>query len=70
MGLGAAARSAAQSFDRIAAGYDRLGDLSENDSIMVWLVSVLPPVGRALDLDCGAGRHAARLAAAAVQCRY
>jgi len=27
MGLSAAARSAAQSFDRSAAGYDRLGDL-------------------------------------------
>src|SRR5580700_8174728 len=63
MGLSAAARSAAQSFDRTAAGYDRLGDLSENDSISSWLVSVLPAAGgRALDLGCGAGRHAVLLA--------
>jgi 2-polyprenyl-3-methyl-5-hydroxy-6-metoxy-1,4-benzoquinol methylase len=63
MGLSAAARSAAQSFDRTAADYDRLGDLSENDSIRGWLVSVLPPAGgRALDLGCGAGRHAVLLA--------
>jgi hypothetical protein len=33
MGLSAAARSAAQSFDRTAADYDRLGDLNENDGI-------------------------------------
>jgi SAM-dependent methyltransferase len=63
MGLSAAARSAAQSFDRTAADYDRLGDLSENDSIMSWLVSVLPAAGgRALDLGCGPGRHAVLLA--------
>ncbi len=63
MGLGAAGRSAAQSFDRIAADHDRLGDLSENDGIRNWLVSVLPPAGeRALDLGCGAGRHAVLLA--------
>jgi len=63
MGLSAAARSAAQSFDRTAADYDRLGDLDENDSIRSWLVSVLPPAGgRALDLGCGAGRHAVLLA--------
>jgi hypothetical protein len=50
MGLGAAARFAAQSFDRIAAGFDRLGDLSDNDGIRSWLVRVLPPAGgRALD---------------------
>jgi SAM-dependent methyltransferase len=63
MGLSAAARSAAQSFDRTAADYDRLGDLTENDSFGSWLVSVLPPVGeRALDLGCGTGRHAVLLA--------
>jgi SAM-dependent methyltransferase len=63
MGLSAAARSAAQSFDRTAADYDRLGDLSETDSIRSWLVSVLPPAGgQALDLGCGAGRHAVLLA--------
>jgi SAM-dependent methyltransferase len=63
MGLSAAARSAAQSFDHIAAGYDRLGDLGENDSIRSWLMSVLPPAGRrALDLGCGVGRDAVLLA--------
>ena len=45
MGLSAAARSAAQSFDRTAADYDRLGDLDENDSITNWLMSVLPGAG-------------------------
>jgi SAM-dependent methyltransferase len=63
MGLSAAARSAAQLFDRTAADYDRLGDLSENDSIRSWIVSVLPSAGgRALDLGCGTGRHAVLLA--------
>lgn len=63
MGLSAAARSAAQSFDRTAAGYDRMGDLHEDDAIMSWLVTVLPAAGgRALDLGCGAGRHAVLLA--------
>jgi SAM-dependent methyltransferase len=63
MGLSAAARSEAQSFDRTAADYDRLGGLSENDSFRSWLVSVLPPAGgRALDLGCGTGRHAVLLA--------
>jgi SAM-dependent methyltransferase len=63
MGLSAAARPAAQSFDRTAAEYDRLGDLSENDSLTSWLVSVLPSAGgRALDLGCGTGRHAVLLA--------
>ena len=63
MGLSAAARLAAQSFDRTAAEYDRLGDLSENDRFTNWLVSVLPPAGgRALDLGCGTGRHAVLLA--------
>jgi SAM-dependent methyltransferase len=63
MGLSAAARSAAQSFDRTAADYDRMGDLAEDGSIGSWLMSVLPAVGgRALDLGCGAGRHAVVLA--------
>jgi len=63
MGLSAAARAVAQSFDRTAADYDRLGDLSENDGIRSWLVNVLPPAGgRALDLGCGAGRDAVLLA--------
>jgi SAM-dependent methyltransferase len=63
MGLSAAASSAAQSFDRIAADYDRLGDLNENDSIRSWLVTACPPAGRrALDLGCGAGRHTVLLA--------
>jgi hypothetical protein len=39
MGLSAAARSAAQSFDRTAADYDRMGDLAEDGSIGSWLAS-------------------------------
>jgi hypothetical protein len=35
MGLSAAARSAAQSFDRTAADYDRLGDLSEQEHLLI-----------------------------------
>lgn len=63
MGLSAAARTAAQSFDRTAADYDRLNDLNENDGVRSWLVNALPPAGgRALDLGCGAGRHAVLLA--------
>jgi ubiquinone/menaquinone biosynthesis C-methylase UbiE len=63
MGLSAAAGSAAQSFDRIAADYDRMGDLGDNERVKNWLVSVFPPGGgRALDLGCGAGRHAVLLA--------
>jgi SAM-dependent methyltransferase len=63
MGRSPAARVAAQSFDRTAADYDRMGDLAENESIRSWLVSVLPAAGaRALDLGCGAGRDAVLLA--------
>jgi ubiquinone/menaquinone biosynthesis C-methylase UbiE len=54
-----------QSFDRLAERYDRLGELTD-DHVGAWLPSVLPtPVrrtARALDLGCGAGRHAVVLA--------
>lgn len=63
MGLRVAGRSAAQSFDRTAADYDRLGDLGENEAITSWLVNALPTAGRrAVDLGCGTGRHAVLLA--------
>jgi SAM-dependent methyltransferase len=63
MGRTPTARLVAQSFDRTAADYDRLGDLNDNDGIRSWLVDVLPPIGgRALDLGCGAGRDAVLLA--------
>jgi SAM-dependent methyltransferase len=53
----------AQSFDHLAAGYDRLGELNGNQLIWSWLERQLPPAGgRALDLGCGTGRHAALLA--------
>lgn len=53
----------AQSFDRVADGYDRLGDLNGNKLIGSWLEGLLPEAGgRALDLGCGSGRHAALLA--------
>lgn len=57
-------RAQAQSFDRVAAAYDRLGELNRNDLIGPWLAGLLPATGRrALDLGCGGGRHAVRLAA-------
>jgi SAM-dependent methyltransferase len=53
----------AQSFDRVAGAYDRLGDLNPNELIGSWLEGLLPAVGgRALDIGCGTGRHAALLA--------
>ncbi|MCW2933981.1 MAG: Methyltransferase type 11 [Actinomycetia bacterium] len=53
----------AQSFDRIAAAYDRLGDLNPNELVGSWLESLLPAAGgRALDIGCGTGRHAVLLA--------
>lgn len=56
-------RQEAQSFDRVADGYDRLGDLGNRKLIASWLEGVLPAAGaRALDLGCGAGRHAVLLA--------
>jgi len=59
----ATAWAEAQSFDRVAADYDRLGELNDNPLIGRWLASLLPAVGgRALDLGCGTGRHAVRMA--------
>ncbi|MEU4195311.1 class I SAM-dependent methyltransferase [Kribbella sp. NPDC026611] len=51
-----------QSFDHLAERYDRLADLTE-DPIADWLPTVLPERRRrAIDLGCGAGRHAVVLA--------
>jgi SAM-dependent methyltransferase len=63
MGRAAIRLEEAQSFDRVADAYDRLGDLSENELIGSWLEGLLPATGgRVLDLGCGTGRHAVRLA--------
>jgi ubiquinone/menaquinone biosynthesis C-methylase UbiE len=63
MGQTAITSQEAQSFDRIAAAYDRLGDLGENQLIGPWLEGLLPVAGsRAADLGCGTGRHAVLLA--------
>jgi hypothetical protein len=49
----------AQSFDRVAGAYDRLGDLNPNEVIDSWLEGLLPAAGgRALDIGCGTGRLA------------
>jgi len=59
----AAARAEAQSFDRVAADYDRLGELEPNRRVDRWLTGLLTAGGgRALDLGCGTGRHAVLLA--------
>jgi 2-polyprenyl-3-methyl-5-hydroxy-6-metoxy-1,4-benzoquinol methylase len=56
-------RPQAQSFDRFAVGYHRLGELAANDRIGSWLAGLLPASGRsALDLGCGSGRHSVLLA--------
>jgi SAM-dependent methyltransferase len=57
-------RAEAQSFDRVAADYDRLGELAwDKNSIGSWLSGVMPAGGqRALDLGCGAGRLSVALA--------
>ena len=63
MGRTAVSPAEAQSFDRVADAYDRLGDLGAHELIASWLESLLPAAGgRALDLGCGAGRHAVLLA--------
>jgi ubiquinone/menaquinone biosynthesis C-methylase UbiE len=63
MRLSEVARAEAQSFDRVAADYERLVELNDNGQISRWLESLLPTAGgRALDLGCGTGRHAALLA--------
>jgi len=62
MGRAMVARAQAQSFDQVAADYDRLGELSATGGDS-WLAGLLPSAGGcALDLGCGSGRHAALLA--------
>ena len=66
-----AADREAQSFDRVAETYDRLGDLNGETYVSRWLETLFPAAaggglpsagGRALDLGCGSGRHAVLLA--------
>jgi len=59
----AVTRAQAQSFDRLAADYGKLGELGGNAGVDSWLKTALPQAGdRALDLGCGAGRHTVLLA--------
>jgi ubiquinone/menaquinone biosynthesis C-methylase UbiE len=64
MRLNEAGRAEAQSFDRVAEDYDRLGELNDRDhQLGTWLQRMLPAADRrALDLGCGTGRHAVLLA--------
>ncbi len=64
MRLSEPGRAQAQSFDRVAADYDRLGELNDREHRLgIWLEQMLPATGRrALDLGCGTGRHAVLLA--------
>jgi hypothetical protein len=60
-------RAEAQSFDRVAADYDRLGDLDRRDWMEQWLVSVLAGGGRrALDLDAARQRVGGRRGVAVI----
>jgi hypothetical protein len=61
---GMISRAEAQSFDRVAADYDRLAELAwDQDSIGHWLSGFMPASGRhALDLGCGAGLLSVALA--------
>jgi ubiquinone/menaquinone biosynthesis C-methylase UbiE len=64
---GTARRAQAQSFDRVARDYDRLGELDGSGLIGPRVASLLPARDRAadrhaLDLGCGAGRHSVLLA--------
>jgi hypothetical protein len=42
----AVTRAQAQSFDRFAEGYDRLGELAATRLIGSWLAGLLPETGR------------------------
>jgi hypothetical protein len=45
MRLSEVARAEAQSFDRVAADYERLIELNDNGQISRWLESLLPTAG-------------------------
>jgi 2-polyprenyl-3-methyl-5-hydroxy-6-metoxy-1,4-benzoquinol methylase len=56
-------RAQAQSFDRVAADYHQLAELTGARLIDRWLTGLMPLAGRrALDLGCGSGRHSVLLA--------